>query len=72
MQFSTFVEKTSLNSSLPYSFNFTLTYHSMSHAELAIAFALEWPIYLLLTCIIGVLAIIFSAVYHIFFRVANL
>ncbi|EAR82338.2 transmembrane protein, putative (macronuclear) [Tetrahymena thermophila SB210] len=42
MSFGSFIEESSNSSSSNFQFNFILSFHSMSHSELAIAFALEW------------------------------
>ncbi|KAL4426732.1 hypothetical protein ABPG74_006104 [Tetrahymena malaccensis] len=72
MSFGSFIKESSYNSSSTFQFNFILSFHSMSHSELAIAFALEWQVYLILCSVIGSLSICFILIYHIYFRIANI
>jgi len=44
----------------------------MNHAELAIAFALDKPIYVILSFIIGIFSIAMIFIYYIFFKLSNL
>ncbi|KAL4493032.1 hypothetical protein ABPG72_020811 [Tetrahymena utriculariae] len=72
MSFGSFIQESSYNSSSNFQFNFVLSFHSMSQSELAIAFALEWQVYLILCSVIGSLSICFILSYHIYFRIANI
>lgn len=44
----------------------------MNHAELAIAFALDIPIYVILSMIIGIFSVAMIFMYYCFFKLSNM
>ncbi|KAL4426736.1 hypothetical protein ABPG74_006108 [Tetrahymena malaccensis] len=71
IEFKSLIKKETLTSQNNFTYTLHFSFHSMSHAELAIAFALDYPIYLLLSCIIGLFSIVMICIYFAFYKIGN-
>ncbi|KAL4493037.1 hypothetical protein ABPG72_020816 [Tetrahymena utriculariae] len=69
--FNSLINKETLSQQNNFTYTLHFSFHSMSHAELAIAFALDYPIYLLLSCIIGLFSIVMICIYFSFYKIGN-
>ncbi|EWS71666.1 transmembrane protein, putative (macronuclear) [Tetrahymena thermophila SB210] len=71
MEFKSLINKETLSQQSNFTYELRFSFHSMSHAELAIAFALDYPIYLILSCIIGLFSIAMICIYFAFYKIGN-
>ncbi|EAR82337.2 transmembrane protein, putative (macronuclear) [Tetrahymena thermophila SB210] len=70
--FGQMINKSNVDQSSPFTYKFILKFISLGHAELAINFAFNLPVYFILSSIIGTFSIIMIFFYYCFYRTSNI
>ncbi|KAL4426733.1 hypothetical protein ABPG74_006105 [Tetrahymena malaccensis] len=72
MTFGQLINKSNVDQNNPFTYKFILNFVSLGHAELAINFAFNLPVYFILSSIIGTFSIIMIFFYYCFYRTSNI
>ncbi|KAL4493033.1 hypothetical protein ABPG72_020812 [Tetrahymena utriculariae] len=72
MTFGQLINKSNVDQNSPFTYKFILKFVSLGHAELAINFAFNLPVYFILSSIIGTFSIIMIFFYYCFYRTSNI